>query len=200
MPRTLQTMTTMPLRAAMALACVPCVGGLAPAVGAAAHDRLAGSGFAPAMGTYSASLEQCTPSAIPADRSVTFSGEMVATPGTQRMGMKIELLERVRGEQDFHVVAAPGIGLWRGSEAGVRIYRYVKQITNLSAPAAYRAVVHFRWLGDKGRVVKRAELRTAKCVQPLLTPPASGEQASGAASSSGEQTAGGAPAGGKQAA
>lgn len=174
----------MPLRAAVA-AGVLCLGaGALTAAGAPAHGRLAGSSLAPAMGSYSASLEQCTPSEIQAERSVTFTGDMVATPGTQRMGMKIELLEHVHGESGFHTVTSPGIGVWRGSEAGVRIYRYVKQITNLTAPAAYRAVVHFRWLGEKGRVIKRAELRTAKCVQPMLAPPpsppgppAGGEQA-----------------------
>lgn len=180
MPKTFWTIPTMSLHA-MVLACALCLSaGALTAAGAPAHVRPTGSSTAPAMGTYSASLEQCMPSAIPAERSVTFTGEMVATAGTQRMGMKIELLEHVHGEQGFHAVASPGIGVWRGSEAGVRIYRYVKQITNLAAPAAYRAIVHFRWLGEKGRVIKRTELRTAKCAQPLLALPApspSGEPA-----------------------
>lgn len=184
MPRTFRKISTMSLHAAVAAA-VLCLGaGALTAAAAPAHGRLAGSSLTPAMGSYSASVEQCAPSEIPAERSVTFTGEMVATPSTQRMGMKIELLEHIHGESGFHTVTSPGIGVWRGSEAGVRIYRYVKQITNLTAPAAYRAVVHFRWLGEKGRVIKRAELRTARCVQPLLAPaplpsppPASGEPA-----------------------
>jgi hypothetical protein len=47
----------------------------------------------------------------------------------------------------------------------VKIYKYVKQITDLSSPAVYRAVVRFRWVGERGRVVKRAELHTARCEQ-----------------------------------
>lgn len=118
---------------------------------------------------YSATLEQCVTSAVATQRSVTFTGQMVATPGTQRMAMRIELLERVPGEAGYHHVTAPGLGVWRSSEAGVKIYRYVKQITNLSAPAVYRAVVHFRWIGDKGHVLKRAELHTARCAQPTVS-------------------------------
>lgn len=118
---------------------------------------------------YSATLEQCVTSPVALQRSVTFTGQMAATPGTQRMAMRIELLERLPGQSGYHQVTAPGLGVWRGSEAGVKIYRYVKQITNLSAPAVYRAVVHFRWIGEKGRVLKRAELRTARCAQPAVS-------------------------------
>ena len=129
---------------------------------------------------YSATLEQCVTSAVAMQRSVTFTGQMVATPGTQRMSMRIELLERIPGRAGYHQVAAPGLGVWRSSEAGVKIYRYVKQITNLSAPAVYRAVVHFRWFGEKGRVLRRAELHTAKCAQPVVSEP-EGEAAASAA-------------------
>jgi hypothetical protein len=94
---------------------------------------------------------------------------MTATGTTQRMGMRIELQQRLRGETSFHTVLAPGFGVWRASEPGVKIYKYVKQVTNLTAPAAYRAVVRFRWQGEKGHVLKRAELRTSRCQQPMLT-------------------------------
>lgn len=123
---------------------------------------------------YSATLEQCISSMLPAERSVTFVGQMTAVPGTRHMGMRIELQEHTHGEAGFREVNAPGVGVWRGSEAGVKIYKYVKQITNLAAPAVYRAVVHFRWVGDHGRLLKHAELRTARCIQPAApsaTPP-----------------------------
>jgi hypothetical protein len=162
-----------PVACAVWLCCLLAPG--APAVGAFAHGRALRSWTDMAAG-YSASLEQCTPSAVPAARSATFTGEMVATPATQRMAMRIELLEHVHGEPGYSPVSAPGLGVWRRSEAGVKLYRYVKQITNLQAPAVYRAIVHFRWLGEKGRVIKRAEARTARCVQPLLSPPLAGER------------------------
>ena len=84
------------------------------------------------------------------------------------MAMRIELQQRMRGEADFHTVLAPGLGVWRCSEPGVKIYKYVKQVTNLAAPAAYRALVRFRWLGESGHVLKRAELHTPRCLQPTL--------------------------------
>jgi hypothetical protein len=129
---------------------------------------------------YSVTLEQCTTSTVQAERSATFTAQMTATGATQRMGMRIELQQRLRGESEFHTVLAPGFGVWHPSEPGVKIYKYVKQVTNLTAPAAYRAVVRFRWLGEKGHVLKRAELHTPRCIQPRLshqvtqTPPPTG--------------------------
>lgn len=155
---------------ALAIACVAtALSPLAVASGAEGRAQQDPSWEVSSSAGYSATLEQCVTSAVPTQRSVTFTGQMVATPGTQRMGMRIDLLERIPGQTGYHEVTAPGLGVWRGSEAGVKIYRYVKQITNLSAPAVYRAVVHFRWVGDKGHVLKRAELRTARCVQPQVS-------------------------------
>jgi hypothetical protein len=91
---------------------------------------------------------------------------MTAVAGTARMAMRIEVQERMPGEALFHAVNAPGLGVWRGSQPGVKIYKYVKQVTNLSSPAAYRALVRFHWLDDKGRVIKRAERHTLRCAQP----------------------------------
>ena len=127
---------------------------------------------------YSATVEQCATSTVQAERSATFTAQMSATTDTGKMGVRFELQQRLRGESEFHTVLAPGLGVWHSSEAGVQIYKYVKQVTNLDAPAAYRAVVRFRWLSDKGRVLKHAESHTSRCVQPMLsnqvtqTPPA----------------------------
>ena len=82
-----------------------------------------------------ATVEQCVTTGEQADRSATFSGEMTAIAGTARMAMRIEVQERLPGEELFHTVSAPGLGVWRGSAPGVKIYQYVKQVTNLSSPA-----------------------------------------------------------------
>jgi hypothetical protein len=136
-------------------------------VGAAAGMRRITTPPAPG---YTATLEQCVTSTVQLERSATFTAQMVATAVTQKMAIRFELQQRLRGETDFHTVVAPGLGVWQRSEPGVKIYKYVKQVTNLAAPAAYRAVVRFRWLGEKGRVLKRAELRTQRCTQPTLSP------------------------------
>jgi hypothetical protein len=123
-----------------------------------------------AAGGAAATVEQCVTTGEQTDRSATFSAEMTAVTGTARMAMRIEVQERLPGEEVFHTVSAPGLGVWRGSAPGVKIYQYVKQITNLSFPAGYRALVRFHWLNDKGYVIKRAERHTLECVQPASMP------------------------------
>ena len=119
-----------------------------------------------AAGAAAATIEQCVTTGEQTDRSATFSAEMTALTGTARMAMRIEVQERLPGEELFHTVSAPGLGVWRGSAPAVKIYQYVKQVTNLSSPADYRALVRFHWLNDKGYVIKRAERFTATCEQP----------------------------------
>ena len=138
------------------------------------------SAMAPADGTASVGIEQCLTSTVQAERSATFTAQMTATAATQKMAMRIELQQRQQGESEFHNLAAPGFGVWRTSEPGVKIYKYVKQVTNLDAPAAYRVTVRFHWIDERGRVLKREELHTLRCVEPTMsgqvtqTPPAPG--------------------------
>jgi hypothetical protein len=114
----------------------------------------------------SASLVQCVTAPLAAERSATFAGEMTAIPGTARMSMRIEVLERLQSETSFHAVVAPGLGVWRTSEPHVRTYKYLKEVANLSAPAVYRAAIVFRWQGSHGHVLRRSERITRTCKQP----------------------------------
>ncbi len=117
-----------------------------------------------------ASLVQCVTAAGPAERSATFSGEMSALPGAIRMSMRIELQEHTPGEAGFHAVVAPAVGVWRAAAAGVKTYKYDQQVVDLSAPAAYRAAVVFRWQGSHGHELKRRERLTAVCREPAPAP------------------------------
>jgi hypothetical protein len=129
-------------------------------------------------GAATVGIEQCVTSTVQVERSATFTAQMTATPATQKMAMRLELQQRRRGESDFHTLVAPGFGVWRVSEPGVKIYKYVKQVTNLDSPAAFRVLVRFRWSGEGGRLLKRDELHTPRCIEPTLpgqvtqTPPA----------------------------
>jgi hypothetical protein len=114
----------------------------------------------------SATLEQCVAALAENERAATFVGEMTAIAGSARMEMRIDLLERLPGQARFRTVSAPGLGLWRASAPGVKVFRYLKQVTNLAAPASYRGAVHFRWLNARGRPMRALELRTASCAQP----------------------------------
>jgi hypothetical protein len=123
-------------------------------------------GGEPVAGAPAATLEQCVTAGAQAGRSATFSGEMTAIAGNVRMSMRIDVEERRPAEAQYHAVSAPGLGVWRASEPKVKVYKYLKEVTNLSSPASYRALVRFRWLGAKGRLLRRAERLTARCAQP----------------------------------
>jgi hypothetical protein len=134
-------------------------------VGQGAQALVAGSSV-----LDSTSLVACLTTGEQSERSATFAGEMTAIAGATRMSMRIELLERMPGETGYHAVAAPGLGVWRSSDPGIGVYKYVKQVTNLSSPADYRALVSFRWQGPRARTLKRDERRTRRCSQPALEP------------------------------
>jgi hypothetical protein len=119
----------------------------------------------------SASLVQCLTAPEPAERSATFSGEMTTIPGAAHMSMRIEVLERMPSETSYHAVLAPGLGVWRTADPGVKTYKHLEQVTNLSAPAFYRALVSFRWQGPRGRVLRHDERRTPRCAQPAPVTP-----------------------------
>jgi hypothetical protein len=135
----------------------------------------ASTGQSPPAGSKaiaSATLQQCATATIPqTERSATFAGEMSMIPGATRMSMRIELLERMPGETGYRAVQAPGLGVWRAADPGVKSYKHLEQVTNLAAPAVYRALVSFRWQGPRGRVLRHDERRTPRCSQPAPPPP-----------------------------
>jgi hypothetical protein len=127
---------------------------------------VAGSPPASQQQGVSATLEQCQTALAQTERSATFAGEMSAIPGAGRMQMRVDVQERLPDEARFHTIRAPGLGVWRSSAPGVKAYKYLKQVTNLSAPALYRAAVRFRWLNAQGRLIKALERHTPACSQP----------------------------------
>jgi hypothetical protein len=116
----------------------------------------------------SATVEQCVTTGPQSERAATFVGEMTAIAGTARMEMRIDLLERGPGELQYHAVSAQGLGVWRMSAPGVKVYKYLRQVTDMSAPAFYRGAIRFRWLNARGRPLASAEMRTPRCEQPPL--------------------------------
>jgi hypothetical protein len=161
--------TRVALRALLACACVLTLL-LAARASAASVVPGGSSGTQVASPTgssgVSATLEECVTAVSQSERAATFSGEMTAIAGTVRMAMRIDVEERVPGEAAFHEVTYPGLGAWRSADPKVRTYKYLKQVTNLSSPASYRGFVQFRWIGERGHVIKRAERMTTRCLQP----------------------------------
>jgi hypothetical protein len=151
-----------------ALACVMTLMCLTQSASAKAHtaDVQSSQPAGEKAPAASATLEQCMTSVVQAERSATFSGEITAIPGSTHMAMRIEVQERTPAEAMFHTVTAPGLGVWRASDPGVKNYKYLKQVTNLAAPAVYRATVRFRWLNANGHLLRRTERHTPVCAQP----------------------------------
>jgi hypothetical protein len=146
-----------------------CLAAAAPAAGAATWTT-------PGVirPSASATLEQCLSAGPQAERAATFAGEMASVPGGTRMEMRVDVAERLPHEASYHTLSAPGLGVWRSSVAGVKVYRYLRQVTNLAGPAFYRGVVRFRWLGSHGRLLAVATLQTKRCEQPFTSPATSG--------------------------
>src|SRR4051794_28385302 len=111
-------------------------------------------------------LEACHAGDAPLERFAVFSAQMGAIPGSKRMQVRFDLLQRVPGT-DFRGVKAPGLGVWRSSVPGVDIFRYRKQAATLRAPGASRAVVRSRGRGAPG-VPHHTPRRTRTCKQPDL--------------------------------
>jgi hypothetical protein len=112
-----------------------------------------------------ATLEHCATAALQSERSVSILAEMNAIPHTARMAVRIEIQERLPEAALFHTVKAPGLGVWRESDRGVSSYKYLNKVTDLSAPAVYRAAVDFRWLNASGHQIKKLERDTSSCTQ-----------------------------------
>lgn len=120
----------------------------------------------PANLGVAANLVQCTVASQQTDRSTTFAGQMTSISMTQKMMMRIDVQERTSGESSFHTISAPGLGVWRSSETGVKIYKYFKQVTNLPAPGEFRGLITFRWLAGKGHLLRQTIRHTQSCAQP----------------------------------
>jgi hypothetical protein len=121
--------------------------------------------------SLAATLESCSPSALPAERIAVFSGSMPAVDSSARMSMRFDL-ERLRpGERLWRRVSgAPGFGVWERSLRHRAGFVFRKRVDGLQAPASYRVRVRFRWESANGEIVRRRQRRSALCQQPDLRP------------------------------
>ena len=87
------------------------------------------------------------------------------------MQLRFSLIGRIGHSRRWRRLSGPGLGVWYASASPqVAIFRYRKEIVGLTAPGAYRAFVHFRWLDAHGRVLRYARRSTAICRQPDQRP------------------------------
>lgn len=116
--------------------------------------------------TLGAKLTECEAGRDTLRGSAVFQGAMPSVRGARRLSMRFDLERLPEGEDEWERVDAPTFGEWERSRRGVSGFVYSKRVEGLTAPAAYRAVVRFRWTDAKGRTIRRAVRRTSSCRQP----------------------------------
>ncbi len=114
----------------------------------------------------SVALEQCVTAPSASARLVSFAAEIHALRRASRMSIQIDLQERLPGER-FKTVKGPGIGLWRAAVPGVAAFQSTRTLSNLTAPAKYRALVYFRWSNKAGRTIRHESAYSGVCDEPL---------------------------------
>jgi CARDB len=125
----------------------------------------------PPAPTLGAALETCQTSALPVGRVASFVGSMPATTGASRMQMRFDLQRRRPDEKLWsRVPGVQGFDVWETAMPGRAGFVFHKRVDGLQAPAAYRAVVRFRWSGADGTILRREVRRTPSCNQPDLRP------------------------------
>jgi hypothetical protein len=118
-----------------------------------------------------ARLAACQSGPAARDRAATFVGSMPAVAGTRRMWMRFDLFVRVAPATDFAAVKAPKLGVWQKSAPGrASGFVFTQRVQGLTAPAWFRAQVHFRWYGKGGRLLRSATRTSAICKQPDQRP------------------------------
>jgi hypothetical protein len=125
---------------------------------------------AAAEAAASVKLRECAPALEPAERSATFEARMRSAHGSERMQVRFTLQVREGVLPGWRRVVADGLDEWQTSVPGVTRYSYSKTVRNLSAPAAYRAIVRFRWLDAAGDVIERSRATSRICRQPDMRP------------------------------
>jgi hypothetical protein len=118
-----------------------------------------------------AKLTACASGPQPTDRVATFTGSMPAIKGGRRMWMRFDLLARTGPGKGFAAVKAPGLGVWQKSVPGrPGGFVFTQRVQALFAPGAYKAIVHFRWYGKAGKLLRATSRQTAICKQPDQRP------------------------------
>ena len=160
----------------------PCAGarsGCSSARAAAYAGRCAGAGGArdqrhAESPSASATSKQCVTSVVQSERSATFVGEMTRD-ARHRCACRCAstCYERLRRTKRVPHDRLPRPRRVARSAAGRQgRITYLKQVTDLSAPAVYRAAVRFRWLNSKGRVIRDDRtLRTDRAASSRLARP-----------------------------
>jgi hypothetical protein len=117
----------------------------------------------------------CTHALDPGNRAVSVDALMRPLPGTRKLAIRFDLLQRSpalpaqtvqSGDLGlFKSPANPTLGRLPGD-----VWRLQKSVYNLDVPFTYQFRVTFRWTGTRGRVLGTATRYTRTCRQRELRP------------------------------
>lgn len=117
-------------------------------------------------------LAACQSGPAATARTATFVGSMPALAGTKRMWMRFDLLARMPPATSYVAMRVPKLGVWQKSAHGRTTSGFVftQRVQALGAPGAYRALVHFRWYGKAGKLLRSTTRESSTCKQPDQRP------------------------------
>ena len=116
-----------------------------------------------------AKVVECSKGSTAELRHAVFRGAARRVAGTDRMWIKFKLQERT-GTGRFRTVAAPGLGVWRKSNSGVRRFAVRQRVLALGEGASYRVAVQFRWYDEDGELLRRTRRVSRACRQTGALP------------------------------
>lgn len=118
----------------------------------------------------------CVHGLDPIARTVSIQSVMRPLPGTRKLAVRFDLLQRLPGAPAWTVVQVGDLGTWRtpsdptlGRLPG-DVWRLGKTVIDLDAPAAYQFRVTFRWTGAHNQVLGTAVRRSRTCRERELRP------------------------------
>jgi hypothetical protein len=178
----LRRLSILPAAAAIAVLGLAAAGARGSALPDGAPSTVSTAGATGASGPtvpLTATVTACHTDAVAANRYATFTSVTNWLPGTVTMEVRFQLEERTSVGAPFQPVAvppsSPGFDVWSRSkppQPGTFTSNFTdnQEVTQLVAPAAYRVLVHARWIDRHERVIHVAEAVSAVCIQPLLAP------------------------------
>src|SRR3954447_25511651 len=104
--------------------------------------------------------------ATSSNRAATFYARMQSMPGTAKMQMRFQLMERL-GRDAFSKLDVPALRQWHTSQAGVKRVGWKQTVDALRIGGAYKAHVQYRWLSASGSVIESVARDTPVCRGPL---------------------------------
>jgi hypothetical protein len=99
-----------------------------------------------------------------------FEARMAAIRRTARMQVRFRLQVSTPDERGWRRIDAAGFGTWITAPPALARYTYAKTVQQLIVPAAYRAVIDFRWRDRRNRTLRTARATSPVCRQPDSRP------------------------------